>query len=52
VIEGSTLTNVLVGEQVKITRSRLHDSLIGDGVVIDGFRGDLTVGDHSELRAV
>jgi glucose-1-phosphate thymidylyltransferase len=52
VIESSTLTNVIVGEEAKIVRSRLHDSLIGDGVVIDGFRGDLTVGDHSELRAV
>jgi glucose-1-phosphate thymidylyltransferase len=51
VIDGTTLTNTIVGAQTKITRSRLHDSLIGDGVVIDGFRGDLTVGDHSELRA-
>jgi glucose-1-phosphate thymidylyltransferase len=51
VIESSMLTDVIVGEETKITRSRLHDSLIGNGVIIDGFRGDLTVADHSELRA-
>lgn len=50
-IEGSELRHAIIGEQTRITRSQLHDSIIGDGVVIDGFRGDVTVGDHSELRA-
>jgi glucose-1-phosphate thymidylyltransferase len=49
-IEGSQLRNTIVGEQTRIVRSELHDSIIGDGVVIEGFRGDATVGDHSELR--
>jgi len=51
-IEDSELRNAIIGEQTTITRSQLHDSLIGDGVIIEGFRGDLTVGDHSELRSV
>ena len=30
--------------------STLHNSLIGDDVVIEGLRGELTVSDHSEIR--
>jgi glucose-1-phosphate thymidylyltransferase len=50
VIEDSTLRDVIVGEKSRIVRSDLHDSLIGDEVVLDGVRGDVTVGDHSEIR--
>ena len=50
VIEGSTLRDVIVGERSRIIRSRMHDSLIGDEVVIEGFTGDGTIGDHSEIR--
>ena len=50
VIEDSTLRDVIVGEKSRIRKSQLHDSLIGDEVVIEGLKGDLTVGDHSEIR--
>jgi hemolysin activation/secretion protein len=30
-------------------KSQLHDSLIGDEVVVRGFRGHATLGDHGEL---
>jgi glucose-1-phosphate thymidylyltransferase len=50
VIEGSTLTNTIVGEQSRIERCQLRNSMIGDYVVLEGLRGEVTVGDHSEIR--
>jgi glucose-1-phosphate thymidylyltransferase len=49
-IEGSEVSHSIIGSDAKITRSRLKDSLVGDGVVLDGLRGAVTVGDHSEVR--
>ena len=51
VIEDSTVRDAIIGVKSKILRSQLHDSLIGDEVVIEGFSGDATIGDHSEIRA-
>jgi hypothetical protein len=42
--------DAIIGKKSRIVRSHLHDSLIGDEVVIEGFKGDATIGDHSELR--
>jgi glucose-1-phosphate thymidylyltransferase len=50
VIEDSTIRDSIIGEQSKIVKATLHDSLIGNGVVLQGFKGDATVGDHSELN--
>jgi glucose-1-phosphate thymidylyltransferase len=49
-IQDSTIRDTIIGGKSRITRSMLHDSLIGDEVVLDGFRGNATIGDHSELR--
>jgi glucose-1-phosphate thymidylyltransferase len=49
-VEGSTLTDTIVGSKCTIRRSTLHNSLIGDDVVIEGLKGELTVSDHSEIR--
>jgi glucose-1-phosphate thymidylyltransferase len=49
-IEGSTLTDTIVGSKCTIRRSTLHNSLIGDDVIIEGLKGELTVSDHSEIR--
>jgi glucose-1-phosphate thymidylyltransferase len=51
VIEGSTLTHTIIGKKGSVKRSTLHNSLIGDDVTIEGLRGELTVSDHSEIRA-
>ena len=51
VIEDSTIRDTIVGEKSRIVRSELHDSVLGDQVVLEGFSGDATVGDHSELRS-
>jgi glucose-1-phosphate thymidylyltransferase len=51
VIESSELRDTIIGEQSRVRRSHLHDSLIGDHVLLDGVRGEVTVGDHSEVKA-
>ena len=49
-IEDSTIRDTIVGGKSRIAKSDLHDSLIGDEVVVEGFQGDATLGDHSELH--
>jgi len=50
VIDGSTVADSVIGVQSRIVRSTLHDSLVGDAVVIDGLAGEGTFGDHTELK--
>ena len=50
VIEDSEISHSIVGSDAKITKSRLTNSLVGDSVVLDGLRGEVTVGDDSEVR--
>jgi glucose-1-phosphate thymidylyltransferase len=50
VITDSELRDSLIGARAKISRSSLRNSLVGDEVVLDGVRGEITVGDHSEVR--
>jgi len=51
IIERSQLKDTLVGANTKIVGSTLENSLIGDSAVIEGVRGELTLSDHSEVRA-
>ena len=50
VIEDSTVRDTIVGQNSRIVKSSLHDSVVGNHVVLQGFSGDATVGDHSELK--
>ncbi|GAC1651404.1 MAG: sugar phosphate nucleotidyltransferase [Gemmatimonadaceae bacterium] len=50
VVEGSTLADTIVGDRARIYRSVLRNSLIGDEALLDGVRGEVTVGEHSEVR--
>jgi glucose-1-phosphate thymidylyltransferase len=50
-IEGSTLTDTILGKKCTVKKSTLHNSLVGDDVTIEGLHGELTVTDHSEIRA-
>jgi len=50
VVEDSHLRDTIVGEKSRIARSRLHDSLVGDEAVVEGVNGEVTIGDHSEIR--
>jgi glucose-1-phosphate thymidylyltransferase len=49
VIKDSKLKNTIVGEQVKIEKSELEDSLIGNFAQVTGIKGKISVGDHSVL---
>jgi len=49
-VEGSTLRNTIVGAKSTIRDSRLANSYIGDGAIVEGLRGETTIADHSEVR--
>ncbi|MEO6445915.1 MAG: sugar phosphate nucleotidyltransferase [Gemmatimonadaceae bacterium] len=50
VIEDSVIRDSVIGEKTRISRSELANSLIGDAVVLAGVKGEVTIGDHSEVR--
>jgi glucose-1-phosphate thymidylyltransferase len=50
VIEDSKVRDAIIGEKSRIARSTVHDSFVGDHVVIERFNGAANLGDHSELR--
>lgn len=51
-VRDSELKDTIVGRDTKISRSRLANSYIGEGAVVEGAVGEITVADHSELRLV
>jgi glucose-1-phosphate thymidylyltransferase len=51
VIEHSQLRDTIIGVKARIAKSTLTNSLIGDEVVVEGVRGEVTIADHSEVRA-
>jgi glucose-1-phosphate thymidylyltransferase len=50
VVEDSDLRDTIIGTHCRIHGSVLANSLVGDHVVLDGVHGEVTVGDHSEVR--
>jgi glucose-1-phosphate thymidylyltransferase len=50
VLDGSEISNSIIGANAKISKSVLKNSLVGDDTVLDGVKGEVTVGDHSEVR--
>jgi glucose-1-phosphate thymidylyltransferase len=51
VLEGAEVSHSIIGTKSKISRSVLKNSLVGDDTVIEGVKGEITVGDHSEVHA-
>jgi glucose-1-phosphate thymidylyltransferase len=51
VLDGAEVSHSIVGSNAKITKSVLRNSLVGDDTVVEGVKGEVTVGDHSEVRA-
>lgn len=51
VVDGSEISNSIIGSKAKVTASVLRNSLVGDEVVIEGLRGEVTIGDHAEVHA-
>ncbi|MBI2796240.1 MAG: NTP transferase domain-containing protein [Gemmatimonadetes bacterium] len=50
-VEKSELRDTIVGHKSRIRHSTLANSLVGDETLVEGVRGEVTVGDHGEVRA-
>ncbi len=50
IIDGSVLCDVVVGDRTRITRSQISNSLVGSDVHLSGVKGEVTMGDHSEVH--
>ena len=51
IVERAVVRDTIAGSNCRIVRSSLANSLIGDEVLVAGVRGEVTLGDHSEVRA-
>jgi glucose-1-phosphate thymidylyltransferase len=50
IVEHATLRDTIAGTGCRIVRSTLRNSLIGDEVFVAGVKGEVTLGDHTEVR--
>jgi glucose-1-phosphate thymidylyltransferase len=50
-ITGSRVSNSIIGRDAKLNGVALDGALLGNGVMLEGFRGSASIGDHSELVA-
>jgi glucose-1-phosphate thymidylyltransferase len=50
-ISGSRIRNAIVGRDARLTQVELDGSLLGNSVVMEGYRGSASLGDHSEVTA-
>lgn len=46
-----TVSNTLIGTKSMLARCTLSNSLVGDRVVLEGVKGEVTVGDDAEVRS-
>ncbi len=51
VIRNGAVRDAIIGRDCRIDGATLHDAMLGDGVVVEGVTGSLSVGSHSEIRA-
>jgi glucose-1-phosphate thymidylyltransferase len=51
ILDGAEVSHSIIGSKTKITKSVLRNSLVGDEVVLEGVKGEVTVGDHTEVHA-
>jgi glucose-1-phosphate thymidylyltransferase len=50
-LDHAEVSHAIIGENTTIRNSMLTNSLIGDEALIEGVKGEVTLGDHSEVRA-
>jgi glucose-1-phosphate thymidylyltransferase len=48
-VRDSTVRDAVIGTKSTILDSTIHHAFIGDSVTVQGVKGSLTVGDHSEI---
>jgi glucose-1-phosphate thymidylyltransferase len=51
VLEGVEISHSIVGSKATIRKSTLRNSLVGDDTILEGIKGEVTVGDNSEVHA-
>jgi glucose-1-phosphate thymidylyltransferase len=49
-ISGSRMRDTIVGSNSRLDRCDLHDSLIGNGVLLSGAKGQVDIGDDSSVQ--
>ncbi len=50
-IVGSTIRNAVIGDACEIINCSLHDSMLGNLVMLTGVNGSVTLGDNAEVSA-
>ncbi|MBA3559923.1 MAG: NTP transferase domain-containing protein [Gemmatimonadaceae bacterium] len=50
-VEQSVIRDTVIGTRSKVLRSVLTKSMVGDDALVEGVKGEVTLGDHSEVRA-
>ena len=50
-VRGGRVRDSIVGEKTELTDCDLHDSLVGDDVVLNGVSGEVNIGDHSQVHS-
>jgi glucose-1-phosphate thymidylyltransferase len=50
VLDSTEISHSIVGTNATIRKSVLKNSLVGDDTVVEGVKGEVTMGDHSEVR--
>jgi glucose-1-phosphate thymidylyltransferase len=50
-VSNSRITNSIIGSHSVLSDTELDRSMIGDYVTVEGLRGSVTLGDHSEVTA-
>ena len=51
VVEQSVIRDSVIGAKSRILRSVLTKSMVGDEALVEGVKGEVTLGDHSEVHA-
>jgi glucose-1-phosphate thymidylyltransferase len=50
-VRHTMMRDTIVGTACTITGATLSNSMIGDQAVVEGVQGEISVGDHAEVRA-
>lgn len=51
IVRHSVVRDAVIGDKAVIEHAQLHETFLGDHVVVHGVTGALNVGDHSEIRS-
>ena len=51
VVSNCTMRDTIIGDRSTLTSCVLTDSMIGDQVLLEGVKGSVSLGDHTEVRA-